>query len=68
MSYNQYSNGFKKIIKLLNLNKEHTPYNTRHDFYTRIKKLNFNEYIIKRIMGHSISNITERTYAHRSVK
>ncbi len=68
IKYDSYAKEFKKIILLLNLNPAHTPYNTRHDFATRIKRLNINEYIIKRIMGHSITDITEGTYTHRSIK
>lgn len=49
------------------LNLKHTPYDCRHTFITKMKKANANEYILKKIVGHSINDITEKVYTHRDV-
>jgi integrase len=44
---------------------EHHPHETRHTFITKVKKFKMDEYILKRIVGHSIPDITENVYTHR---
>lgn len=65
-NYGKFRRLFDK--KMLELNIDHTPYDGRHTFSTRMKNANANEYIVKRIMGHSIQDITENTYTHRDYK
>lgn len=64
--YNKIKREFNKIMESLNMN--HTPYDCRHTFITKMKKANANEYLLKRIVGHSIQDITEKTYTHRDIK
>lgn len=66
LSYDKYAEYFKDEMDKLNFN--HTPYDTRHHFITKAKRFNLNEKILKRIVGHSISDITESVYTHRSVE
>ena len=47
---------------------QHTPYDTRHSFITYAKSSGVNDYLLKRIVGHSISDITEKVYNHVDVK
>lgn len=47
--------------------ENHTPYDTRHSFITYAKRSNINEYLLKRIVGHSIADLTERVYTHVEV-
>lgn len=65
MTYDKYNKRFMKIRDLLELNPEHRPHDPRKHFVTMAKKHNVNEYAIKRIVGHSISDITEKIYTER---
>ena len=50
------------------LGLKHKPHDTRHTFITRAKRYNVNEYILKLVVGHSISDITENVYTHRTTQ
>ena len=50
------------------INFNHTPYDCRHTFVTKMKEAGTNEYILKLIVGHKINDITEGTYAHRDIQ
>lgn len=66
MSYDDYRNRFRKIMKSLKMN--HKPHDTRHTFITLAKRYNVDEYVLKLVVGHKIQDITERTYTHRLQK
>ena len=63
-NYNKFGYEFESLMTMLNFT--HTPYDSRHTFATRMKKAGANEFIIKIIMGHSIVDITENVYTHRT--
>lgn len=63
MTYDKYRHRFNKIMKRLDM--KHHPHETRHTFITKAKKTGVDEYILKRIVGHSIPDITENVYTHR---
>lgn len=65
-NYNKFSREYVKLMKELNFS--HTPYDARHTFITKMKKANANEFILKKIVGHSIEDITERVYTHREIQ
>ncbi len=65
-NYNKFSRESKKLMTELNFN--HTPYDCRHTFITKMKKAGANEYILKLIVGHKIKDITEGTYTHRDIQ
>lgn len=67
LTYNQYNYRFETIIKLLELNHKHRPHDPRKQFVTMCKKYNVDEYAIKRIVGHAISDLTENIYTERDV-
>jgi integrase len=67
MEYYQYSNRFAEIIESLGLNPKHRPHDCRVTFVTLAKKYNVDEYAIKRMVGHAISDITEQVYTHRDL-
>lgn len=46
----------------------HTCYDTRHTFVTAWKKQSLNEYILKRIVGHQIGDVSEKFYTHRDIE
>ena len=47
-----------------------TPHCTRHTFIKKAKsrQVNMNEYILKLIVGHRITDITEQVYTHRQLE
>ena len=66
LTYDAYRNRFIKVMKHFKM--KHKPHDTRHTFITKGKQYKMNEYILKIIVGHSIDDITERVYTHRSIK
>ena len=67
-TYDKYQKRFAKIVKELKLNEQHRPHDPRTHFVTMAKKAEVDEYAIKRIIGHSIQDITERVYTVRDVE
>lgn len=65
ITYAIYTTRFHKIIKDLDLNLGHRPHDTRDTFATVAKETNVDEYALKYIIGHSITDITERIYTDR---
>ncbi len=65
MTYDKYSARFAKVISALGLNSEHRPHDPRKQFVSRCKKYNVDEYAIKYMVGHKISDITEAVYTKR---
>lgn len=66
MTYDKYRGRFDKIIKRLGM--QHHPHETRHTFITKAKKFKMDEYLLKRIVGHSIPDVTEYIYTHREIE
>ena len=66
MTYDKYR---KRFIKVMNKhNMKHSPHESRHTFITIAKSNDMNEYILKLIVGHSIDDITEKVYTHRTIE
>lgn len=65
-SYSRYHENFERCMKRLNINLDHRPHDCRVTFVTLAKKYNVDEYAIKRMVGHAISDITEKIYTKRS--
>lgn len=66
MTYDKYRKRFEKVMKSLGF--KHRPHETRHTFITKAKECNLDEYILKLIVGHSINDITEKVYTHRTIE
>lgn len=64
-TYNRYQKGFNRIRDELNLNPEHRPHDGRTHFVTSAKRYGVDEYAIKYIVGHKVSDITEKVYTKR---
>lgn len=67
LTYDKYQKRFIKVISELNLNDQHRAHDPRNHFTTMAKKYHVDEYALKYIVGHSISDITERVYTKREV-
>ena len=63
--YRYYLDCYNKTCMHLELNANHKPHDARVQFVTMAKKAGVDEYAIKKIIGHSVSDITERIYTKR---
>lgn len=66
LNYDKYWEKFNNILIRFNLNSEHKPHDGRNTFITLAKKYKVDEYAIKYMVGHVISDITEKVYTDRS--
>lgn len=55
------------MCKNYGLNEKHRPHDCRVRLVTEGKYNNVDEYALKRIVGHSIPDITERVYSKRGL-
>ena len=67
IKYAQYRNLFVSTVKKYNLDLNHKPHDCRKEFVTMAKKSGVDEYAIKKIVGHSVSDLTERVYTDRDL-
>lgn len=65
LTYPRYQKAFEAIVTALNLNPEHRPHDGRTHFVTTAKRYGVDEYAIKYMVGHKISDITEKIYTKR---
>ena len=65
LTYNRYNKAFGLICSELGLNSEHRPHDGRKHFVTMAKRYGVDEYAIKYMVGHKISDITEKVYTQR---
>lgn len=68
ITYDKYAGRFAKVIKALNLREEHRPHDPRTTFITMAKKAGVDEYVIKLLAGHKITDITESVYTKRDIE
>lgn len=65
LTYARYQKAFERIRDELKLNPEHRPHDGRTHFVTMSKRYGVDEYAIKYMVGHKISDITEKVYTRR---
>lgn len=63
--FNFYEEKWKKIMEQLNMN--HKPHDCRHTFASLMDSAGANKLCIKRIMGHSSTDITDKVYTHKDI-
>ena len=68
LTYDKYRHRFDKVIKALALNPEHRAHDPRKQFVTMAKKYHVDEYAIKRMAGHAITDLTEKVYTDRDIE
>lgn len=68
ITYDKYAGRFAKIMSVLNLREDHRPHDPRTTFVTMAKKAGVDEYVIKILAGHRITDITEGTYTKRDIE
>ena len=52
----------------MKLNPLHRPHDGRVQFVTMAKKADVDEYVIKKIVGHYIDDVTEKSYTKRDIE
>jgi integrase len=67
LRYDNYRKRFINIRTKLGLNPEHRTHDPRMHFVTMAKKYKVDEYAIKYIVGHTITDVTEKVYTKREV-
>ena len=65
LTYARYQKAFERIRDDLKLNPNHRPHDGRTHFVTMAKRYGVDEYAIKYMVGHKISDITEKAYTRR---
>ena len=65
LTYARYQKAFERIRDDLKLNSNHRPHDGRTHFVTIAKRYGVDEYAIKYMVGHKISDITEKVYTRR---
>lgn len=68
LTYKRYNYRFGLLMGKLNLNANHRPHDPRTHFVTTAKRYGVDEYAIKHIIGHTITDLTERVYTKRNVE
>lgn len=66
IEYFRYRIEFERTCENIGL-ANYKPHDARKTFITLAKKYDVNEYAIKRIVGHAISDLTERVYTDRNI-
>ncbi len=64
-TYDKYQKRFNNIRDELKLNPQHRAHDGRMHFVSLAKKYGVDEYAIKYMVGHAISDITEKVYTKR---
>lgn len=59
---------FNKVVAALHLRSEHRPHDPRTTFITMAKKAGVDEYVVKRLAGHKITDVTEAVYTIRDIE
>lgn len=65
LTYDKWQQRYNKVRDRLGLNPEHRAHDGRKHFVTKAKKYEFDEYAIKYMVGHNITDITEKVYTVR---
>lgn len=68
LTYDKYQQRFNKLRDQLNLNPEHRAHDGRKHFITKAKKYGVDEYAIKYMVGHAITDTTEKVYTEREIE
>lgn len=65
LTYEKWQYRYNAVRDKLKLNPDHRAHDGRKHFITQAKKYNVDEYAIKYIVGHAITDITEKVYTVR---
>ncbi len=68
ITYDMFQIRYRALIDSLSLDSHHRPHDGRVHFVTAAKKAKMDEYAIKIIVGHTITDLTERVYTKRDIE
>lgn len=68
MNYKRYYYHFGKFMKENGFNENHRPHDPRKQFATMAAKAGVDPMAVKRILGHSVSDVTEAVYTERDLE
>lgn len=68
ISMTTYYQVFNKALKDAGINEPHTPHDCRHTFATLLDNAGANPVSVKKLMGHSSNDITEKIYTHKDIE
>lgn len=68
MSYRWFLVKYYEFLDQNKISSNHRPHDGRTHFITQAKKYNVDEYAIKKIVGHTITDLTEKIYTKRSIE
>lgn len=68
INYNRLRYAYDKLKVELNLDPNHKLHDGRKHFTSMAKKYNVDEYAIKYMIGHTITDLTERVYTQREIE
>lgn len=68
LNYVAYAYYFHKEIKKLDINTKHRAHDARVTFATRLTKAGADPWSVKKMMGHSVNDLTERVYVDRDIE
>ena len=63
--YNLFRSKIKTVLRKLDL--DHTPHETRHTFVTLLDAAGADPQMIKRLVGHSLNDVTNKVYVHKDI-
>lgn len=61
-----YADTWTRIMKQMGM-EHHSPHDTRHTFASLLDRAGANKVCIKLLMGHSIQDITDGVYTHKTI-
>lgn len=68
LTYDKYQQRYNKLRDALGLNPLHRAHDGRNHFITKAKKYGVDEYAIKYMVGHAITDVTEKVYTKREIE
>ena len=68
LKYDRYYKDFNQLMTKLTFDPNHKPHDPRKHFITMAKQAKVDVYAIKRIVGHTITDVTEETYTDRTLQ
>ena len=66
ITYHKYKSLFDNLMQSLNM--KHLPHDGRHTSASMADTAGLNKVAVKRIMGHSSKDITEKVYTHKEIR
>lgn len=65
LTYAKYRYRFRLVMEALHMDSDHRPHDPRKQYISMAKRAGVDEYALKRIVGHSINDVTEMVYTDR---